>query len=172
MRRVLFARAPVLELCFFVSVRRESGHTLTQHRRRQEQHHKRLHKEAPPPALQNDRRWRGDGACCLMRKDVLMVRGGRLDLSPLLCRSKKGANAPCRSPDPEEGVCMKRNRSHTHTHDKNNTGFRVTRHIYNTCILYLLTLGSTSPRTSSVAEREMLVFCLFSVVHLLHRNTL
>jgi len=33
----------------------------TRHTTRQEQHHKRLHEE-PLPALNNDRRWRGDGA--------------------------------------------------------------------------------------------------------------
>jgi len=40
-------------------------HTNTQqeqHTTRQEQHHKRPHEEPSPPALNNDRRWRGDGA--------------------------------------------------------------------------------------------------------------
>jgi len=49
------------------SVRRDTGHThkhttrTTPHNTTQEQHHKRPHEE-PPPALDNDRRWRGDGA--------------------------------------------------------------------------------------------------------------
>jgi len=34
----------------------------THHMTRQEQHHKRPHEEPPTPALNNDRRWRGDGA--------------------------------------------------------------------------------------------------------------
>jgi len=48
------------------SVRRETGHArrhttrTTQHYTRQEQHHTRPHKE-PPPSLNTDRRWRGDG---------------------------------------------------------------------------------------------------------------
>jgi len=43
-----------------VGVSTSSSHTNTRH----EQHHKRPHEE-PPPSLNNDRRWRSDGAYTL-----------------------------------------------------------------------------------------------------------